>query len=61
MDPNLKTLVYCTGVSEGGEGEWDFVMRQYKQSSLAAEKSRLLYALACSKQTWILSRYRVLI
>ncbi|XP_056008322.1 putative aminopeptidase-2 isoform X2 [Ostrea edulis] len=61
VDPNLKTLVYCTGVAEGDESEWNFVLQQYKQSTLAAESSRLLYALACSKQTWLLSRYLELI
>ncbi|XP_062585470.1 uncharacterized protein LOC134247152 isoform X2 [Saccostrea cucullata] len=57
VDPNLKTMVYCTGVAEGGESEWDFVLQQYKDSTLASESSRFLYAMSCSKQTWLLSRY----
>lgn len=56
VDANLKTMVYCTGVETGGEAEWEFVLQQYKESTLAAESNRLLYALSCSKQTWLLSR-----
>ncbi|XP_053387121.1 aminopeptidase N-like [Mercenaria mercenaria] len=57
IDPGIKPTVYCVGVAEGGIDEWEFALNQYRTSNLAAEKSRLLTALSCSKKTWILSGY----
>ncbi|KAK3108903.1 hypothetical protein FSP39_018341 [Pinctada imbricata] len=57
VDPDLKSTVYCTGIAEGGEKEWDFAFQQFKASGVAAEKNTLMSAMGCSKQTWILSRY----
>ncbi|XP_052787465.1 aminopeptidase N-like isoform X1 [Mya arenaria] len=57
IDPGLKSTVYCTAIAEGGIEEWEFALNQYRTANVAAEKSRLLSALSCSKETWILSRY----
>ncbi|XP_060566248.1 aminopeptidase N-like [Ruditapes philippinarum] len=57
IDPGIKSTVYCVAIGEGGVDEWDFAWSQYQAANLAAEKSRLLAALSCSKETWILSRY----
>ena len=56
IDQDLKSTVYCTGISDGGEEEWDFLYQQYKSSNVAAEKSRVLTALACTKEVFLLSR-----
>ena len=48
--------MYCIAIAEGGIDEWNFALHRYKTENLAAEKSRLQSALACSKQTWILSK-----
>ncbi len=61
INPNLKSTVYCTALSHGGVTEWDFAFKQYKTSTVAAESSRLLSAMACSTQPWILSRYDILV
>lgn len=60
IDASLRYTVYCTGIKYGGEKEWDFAFNKYKSSNVASEKSRLMSALACSKETWILSRYVVI-
>ncbi|XP_042889263.1 aminopeptidase N-like [Penaeus japonicus] len=57
ISPNLKSTVYCTGVAEGGEEEWNFAWQQYLGSNVATEKSKLLSAMGCTKEVWILSRY----
>lgn len=57
ISPNLKSTVYCTGVAEGGEEEWNFAWEQYINSNVATEKSKLLSAMGCTKEVWILSRY----
>ncbi|KAJ8311540.1 hypothetical protein KUTeg_010895, partial [Tegillarca granosa] len=57
IDASLRYTVYCTGIKYGGVEEWDFAFNQYKTSTVASEKSRLMSALACSKESWILTRY----
>ncbi|KAK3599710.1 hypothetical protein CHS0354_037183 [Potamilus streckersoni] len=57
IDPGLKSTVYCTAIEDGGQDEWEFAYNKYKTANLAAEQSRLLSAMSCSKHTWILSRY----
>ncbi|XP_037093237.1 aminopeptidase N-like [Pollicipes pollicipes] len=54
---NLKARVYCTAIREGGEDEWEFAWGRYKAANVASEKSRLLSALGCSREIWVLSRY----
>lgn len=56
VDPDIKAVVYCTGISGGGQKEWDFAYSQYKLTKVASEKSILLSALACTSKTWILSQ-----
>lgn len=55
--PNLKKLVYCTSIREGGEAEWEFAYRQYLNTTLASEKNTILDALGCSSKPWLLARY----
>ncbi|XP_064088444.1 aminopeptidase N-like isoform X2 [Macrobrachium nipponense] len=57
ISPNLKSVVYCTAISEGGDEEWNFAWEQYLNSNVASEKMKLLNAMGCSKDVWILSRY----
>ena len=56
IDPGIKSTVYCVAIAEGGIDEWEFAWNQYQTANVAAEQSRLLSALSCSKETWILSR-----
>lgn len=57
IDPNLKSTVYCTALRTGGEEEWQFAFDLYKSATVAAEKSRLLSALSCTSEPWLLYRY----
>uniref|UniRef100_S4RXZ6 Aminopeptidase n=1 Tax=Petromyzon marinus TaxID=7757 RepID=S4RXZ6_PETMA len=54
---NLKSTVYCAAIAAGGQAEWDFGWKMFKETSLATEADKLRDALACSKQTWILNRF----
>ena len=56
IHPNLRYTVYCYAIAAGGIGEWEFALNMYKNSSFSMEKAKLLSALACSKEPWILSR-----
>ncbi|XP_069957725.1 aminopeptidase N-like [Cherax quadricarinatus] len=55
--PSLKSAVYCQALATGGAEEWDFAWNQYLKSNVASEKHRLLRAMGCTKQLWLLSRY----
>ncbi|XP_063887378.1 aminopeptidase N-like isoform X1 [Scylla paramamosain] len=57
ISPNLKYVVYCTAIAAGKDKEWEFAWNQYLNSNVGSEKSRLLSALGCSRELWILSRY----
>ncbi|KAK3895772.1 hypothetical protein Pcinc_000525 [Petrolisthes cinctipes] len=57
ITPNQKSTVYCTGIAEGGEAEWNFAWNQYLTTNLGTERDIILTALGCTKEIWILSRY----
>jgi len=53
----LKTIIYCQAIKFGGVDEWDFLWERYQRSNVASEKAKILSALGCSSETWILNRY----
>ncbi|KAK7063250.1 hypothetical protein SK128_000615 [Halocaridina rubra] len=57
FSPNVQRTVLCTGISIGGEKEWNAAWSRYTQSNVGSEKSDILSALGCTKEVWILSRY----
>nr|XP_022919862.1 aminopeptidase N-like [Onthophagus taurus] len=54
---DLRGLVYCAGVKNGGEKEWMFLWNLYLNSNVATEKNLILKNLGCTRQTWLLERY----
>ncbi|XP_071345766.1 aminopeptidase Ey-like [Trachinotus anak] len=57
ISPNLKSTVYCSAIAAGGVKEWDFAWSMYKNATIASEADKLMYALSCTKQPWLLNRY----
>ncbi|XP_063599468.1 aminopeptidase N-like [Penaeus indicus] len=57
VSPNLKSTVYCTAIAGGGEAEWEAAWALYLEANVGAEKDRLLSAMGCTKEIWLLSRY----
>lgn len=57
INVNLKTTVYCNAIASGGVEEWDFAWSMYKNATIASEAEKLMYALACTRQPWLLNRY----
>ncbi|XP_065352030.1 aminopeptidase Ey-like [Cloeon dipterum] len=53
----LRSVVYCKAVESGGEPAWDFVWKRFLSSNVAAEKSKLLSALGCAREMWLLHRF----
>ncbi|KAK9876074.1 hypothetical protein WA026_011185 [Henosepilachna vigintioctopunctata] len=57
IQPNIRHIVYCTAIRQGGKPEWDFAYHEYKRTNSPTEKNVLLDALGCTKHEWLLSRY----
>lgn len=57
IDVDLRTLVYYYGISNTGEEEWNWLYEKFLNTTEASEKSKLMYALAASRETWILNKY----
>ncbi|XP_071808617.1 aminopeptidase A-like [Asterias amurensis] len=55
---NIRSHVYRFGMEEIGDQEaWDILWENYMNSDVASEKTKLRYALARTRQVWLLSRY----
>ncbi|EFX67103.1 hypothetical protein DAPPUDRAFT_203789 [Daphnia pulex] len=52
----LKGVVACTAIRHGGELEWNFAFKRFRESNVASEKATLLSSLTCTQESWILAR-----
>lgn len=57
IPPNLKQVIYCTSLRDGGVPEWNFAYKRYKETDSASEKELILNALGCTVKPWLLSKY----
>lgn len=55
IDVDLRTLVYYYGIANTGLEEWKWLFNKFMNTSEASEKSKMMYALAGSRETWILN------
>ena len=51
----VRENVYCIGVQQGSEKEWEFVWRESLKTTTIEERERLRKALACSTELWLLT------
>ncbi|KAL4660238.1 thyrotropin-releasing hormone-degrading ectoenzyme [Arapaima gigas] len=56
IPPNVRDIVYCTGVSLMDEDVWEFIWMKFHSTSAVSEKKVLLEALTCSDDTYLLNR-----
>lgn len=54
---DLRSVVYCTAIRNGGDKEWNFLWNRYTKSNVGTEKTLILSALGCSREIWLLQRY----
>ncbi|XP_063820233.1 aminopeptidase Q [Pseudophryne corroboree] len=56
---SIKGPIYCYGIAEGGEKEWDFAWNLYRKSDIEDhwEQGFLKHGLGCTKEPWLLYRY----
>uniref|UniRef100_A0AAG5DQM7 Aminopeptidase n=1 Tax=Anopheles atroparvus TaxID=41427 RepID=A0AAG5DQM7_ANOAO len=57
IPPNLKEIIYCTSVRDGGVPEWNFAFKRYQETDNPSEKELILNALGCSVKPWLLTKY----
>ena len=55
IDVDLRTLIYYYGIANTGLEEWNWLFSKYLNTTEASEKSKLMYALAGSREPWILN------
>jgi aminopeptidase N len=53
---DLRGAVYCSAVRKGDMAVWEFAYQRYLVSNLAAEKTKLLNALGCTREIWLLHK-----
>uniref|UniRef100_A0A673GJ08 Aminopeptidase n=1 Tax=Sinocyclocheilus rhinocerous TaxID=307959 RepID=A0A673GJ08_9TELE len=56
IPPNVRDIVYCTGVSLMDEDVWEFIWMKFHSSTAISEKKVLLEALTCSNNIFLLNR-----
>uniref|UniRef100_A0A1A8LAF5 Thyrotropin-releasing hormone-degrading ectoenzyme n=2 Tax=Nothobranchius pienaari TaxID=704102 RepID=A0A1A8LAF5_9TELE len=56
IPPNIRDIVYCTGVSLMDEDVWEFIWMKFHSTNAVSEKKILLEALTCSDNTFLLNR-----
>ncbi|XP_020619456.1 endoplasmic reticulum aminopeptidase 1-like isoform X1 [Orbicella faveolata] len=56
ITPNLRNIVYSTGVKYADEATWDEVFGKFESEAVPSEKRKLMYALTNSRNKEILSR-----
>lgn len=57
INPDVRPTIYCAAIAEGGIKEWQFALDRYKEEKVVTEKETLSKALACTRHSWLLSRY----
>ncbi|XP_034382227.1 thyrotropin-releasing hormone-degrading ectoenzyme-like [Cyclopterus lumpus] len=56
IPPNIRDIVYCTGVSLMDEDVWEFIWMKFHSTNAVSEKRILLEALTCSDNSFLLNR-----
>jgi hypothetical protein len=56
IPPDLRSVVYCSALRNGGEDEWNFLWDQYKKTNVATDQVLILSALGCTSNTSLLNR-----
>ena len=55
---HLRKTMYIAAVKYGGEKEWEFFWRKYKQCKNAAQREKIITALGSAKSKQLLHRFK---
>lgn len=53
---NLRSVVYCTAIEQGGARDWQFLWQRYLSNTVVTDKAAIIAALGCSKNTRTLNK-----
>lgn len=59
IPPQIENAVLCSAVALGSDKDWDFLFNLYINTTEEEDESRrrrLVHAMSCSKDPWILNR-----
>ncbi|CAG9794645.1 unnamed protein product [Diatraea saccharalis] len=54
---DLRRTVYCVALRRGSVRHWRFALARMQRANVAAARDKLLGALACTNELWILNQY----
>ena len=57
IDPEIKDVVYQTGIRTGTKEDWHFMLEQFKKETVASEIKRFIFALAASEDEDVIQEY----
>ncbi|XP_032683708.1 glutamyl aminopeptidase-like isoform X5 [Odontomachus brunneus] len=60
IPPDIRDVVYATGIKYGGEEAWFRCWETYQKTEVSSERQILLQALGVTTDTWLLQRYLLL-
>ena len=60
LAPDYLNLVFCNGIREGNEEEWNFIWNLHDDKKTSAEKTILYPSLGCTPHVDILNKYVML-
>ncbi|XP_049861637.1 aminopeptidase N-like [Schistocerca gregaria] len=51
VDPDMKSVVYCEGVRQGGDEAYNFLQEQYQNTNVISEMNEISSALSCQSNS----------
>ncbi|XP_065566563.1 glutamyl aminopeptidase-like isoform X2 [Artemia franciscana] len=57
ISPDLREIVYSTGIRYGDKSDWDTTWKKLQESKISSEKRLLLKALGSAMDPWLIQRY----
>jgi aminopeptidase N len=57
VHPDLRDVVYHTGIRYGDDSNWDFLWEKFLNESVESEKSKLIDALGSTKNSSLLKNF----
>jgi len=57
IPPILRDVILCKAMENGNVDDWEHIWKRFDTSNVGSEKTSFLYAMSCSSEPWLLSKY----
>lgn len=54
---DLRSVIYCSAIRQGGKREVDFLTTRLNKSNVVSEQLMIKKSLKCTRQIWLLQKY----